>query len=631
MRLDTGSGGRLLRNGNVDQDHSIRWPMSLAIEILFWAVPIGLFLAINIDRGHFSWSVAGWHVALIGLALSGWLLLRLAMWRRSRQALLFPALAALGSAAVLTLLVGYYVLVTIGLESWGRVISWTLIQAYSRQIPELATTVGVSIPAAGAAIALSLAGLTTILWYFYASRDWTAVIGPRIRPAMWNLILLALLLVALVLGYQFGTETLARKGEPISQTIFPAHWSLQVHRIDAARSAILQQRHDRSRDGYAVDQIDDPPHVVIVVIDGLHAGNMGIYGYPRQTMPRMAEFLERHSALVVAPSYAVCAGSGCGHMAIAASTYLHNFAPGPFNLYEILSQGGYRTMARFASDQSSFYQSKTVFRGIEDYEEAGRQDGYYANDDRFLLEQMERLPAAGHKPLMLQIKLMSVHPLGYRFRDPVYEPSEYYGYPNPISPNAGSEEKGRAINYYDNGIHQADYVLDRVTRILREKGYLDNALVVITADHGESLGEEGVVGHAEGVHERVLRVPLVFIDTSENTLSADVAGRAGSQVDIAPTIADAIGLPVPDVWDGQSLLAPNERDWLHFQQGPRAGLIDVRGNRDYVKYWRDRDSGEEFTGRVRRDAQEPENRIKQIPGRQLERYREALREREGPP
>lgn len=631
MQPDTCPGDRLVSNGNASQDYSSGWPIALAIELLFWAAPVGVFLAVNIDRGHFSWSVAGWHVAIIGVFLFGWLLLRLAMSRRSRQALLLPAMSALASAAVFTLLVGYYVLVTIGLESWGRVISWTLIEAYSQQIPELASTVGVSIPAVGAGIVFSLAALTTFLWYLYGRRDWTVVVGPRIRPRMWNLMLLALFLMALVVGYQFGTETLARRGEPISQTVFPANWSLQVHRIDAARSSILQKRHDRSRDGYSIDQVEDRPNVVIVVIDGLHAGNMGIYGYRRQTTPRLTELIERQSARVIEPSYAVCAGSGCGHMAIAASTYLHNFAPEPFNLYEVLSHGGYRTMARFASDQSSFYQSNTVFRGIEDYQEAGRQEGYYANDDRFLLDQIKRLPDAGQTPLMLQIKLMSVHPLGYRFRDSVYEPAKYYGYPDAISPNANADEKSRAVNYYDNGIRQADYVLGRVTRILREKGYLDDALLVITADHGESLGEEGVVGHAEGVHERVLRIPLVFIDTGGNAFSKDTERRAGSQVDIAPTIAEAVGLPAPDVWNGQSLLGPNERDWLHFQQGSRGGLIDVRQNGKYVKYWRDRDSGEEFAGTVRPDAKEPDNRIENTPERLLEQYREVHSEREGLP
>ena len=68
-----------------------------------------------------------------------------------------------------------------------------------------------------------------------------------------------------------------------------------------------------------------------------------------------------------------------------------------------------------------------------------------------------------------------------------------------------------ATNYYDDGILSADHVIQKLVELLRQKGYLRKALVVVTADHGEALGEHGIFAHANSVHEEVLKVPVVFI------------------------------------------------------------------------------------------------------------------------
>jgi arylsulfatase len=69
---------------------------------------------------------------------------------------------------------------------------------------------------------------------------------------------------------------------------------------------------------------------------------------------------------------------------------------------------------------------------------------------------------------------------------------------------------------YDGCLHQTDATIEHIIRTLRERGQLDDTLVVITGDHGEGFGEpsfvrEGfrIVGHAGGIHELLLHVPLV--------------------------------------------------------------------------------------------------------------------------
>ena len=98
-------------------------------------------------------------------------------------------------------------------------------------------------------------------------------------------------------------------------------------------------------------------------------------------------------------------------------------------------------------------------------------------------------------------------------------------------------------NFYDNGVVRSDAVIAELLAQLKEKGYLQDALVVITADHGESLGEHGLYHHANSVREEVLRIPLVFIAYGSPLRLPPQVRDFASQVDIAPTILKELGLP----------------------------------------------------------------------------------------
>src|SRR5690606_8624800 len=107
-----------------------------------------------------------------------------------------------------------------------------------------------------------------------------------------------------------------------------------------------------------------------------------------------------------------------------------------------------------------------------------------------------------------------------------------------------------ATNYYDNGVVQFDRVVSQLLEHLQHKGYLDNALVVITGDHGELLGEHGQFSHAKTVYDAVLRVPFVLIRygyEADQQLRSDMVS---SQVDIAPTILSELRMPLPSTWVG---------------------------------------------------------------------------------
>jgi arylsulfatase A-like enzyme len=80
-----------------------------------------------------------------------------------------------------------------------------------------------------------------------------------------------------------------------------------------------------------------------------------------------------------------------------------------------------------------------------------------------------------------------------------------------------------------------------------------DTLVVLTADHGESLGEHGEMTHGLFAYEGTLRVPLVLFQ--RGAFTPHVVAAPVRHVDILPTILDAVGAPLPSAIDGRSLLA----------------------------------------------------------------------------
>lgn len=82
----------------------------------------------------------------------------------------------------------------------------------------------------------------------------------------------------------------------------------------------------------------------------------------------------------------------------------------------------------------------------------------------------------------------------------------------------------------------------------------ESALVVLTSDHGESLGEHGERSHGLFAYEATLRVPLVF--WAPGMLRSGVDRRPARHVDVLPTILDLLGLEAPEGLPGVSLARP---------------------------------------------------------------------------
>ena len=132
--------------------------------------------------------------------------------------------------------------------------------------------------------------------------------------------------------------------------------------------------------------------------------------------------------------------------------------------------------------------------------------------------QADQPSAVSHQPFFAWVHL--------------YDPHEPYSPPEPYRSRYASDPYGGEIAYTDAALGS---FLDR----LRDSGRLASTLVVVAADHGESLGEHGERTHGLFAYDATLRVPLIV--WAPQKIRAAVISSPARLVDVAPTILDLVG------------------------------------------------------------------------------------------
>ncbi len=314
--------------------------------------------------------------------------------------------------------------------------------------------------------------------------------------------------------------------------------------------------------------------VILISIDTLRADHLGLYGYSRQTSP----FLDRwsHECLVFERAFSPYAWTLPAHMSMLTGLFpaQHGIekeelalASGIPLVGERLRAAGYRTVGlyfqSYVHERYGFGRGFDVFRRHEDVEEAGEH----------LREELARLDP--RQPFFLFVHLFDVHagPFPLAGRAVYQSPPPYQdlflpdaaarlpaiSYPEFQELELSDEEIEAVVALYDGGIRHVDAELEEWFGMLEREGWLDDALVTVTSDHGESLAQHGrKAGRHGGFYNEGLHVPLIL-----RTPAA--VGRRVRQpvhlVDIVPTILEVAGLPGDPLLPGHSLLSelPNGR------------------------------------------------------------------------
>lgn len=158
----------------------------------------------------------------------------------------------------------------------------------------------------------------------------------------------------------------------------------------------------------------------------------------------------------------------------------------------------------------------------------------------------------------------------------------------PYSPPPPYSTRYRKTPYYGE-IAFVDENIGLIVKELRAAGLADNTLVVLTGDHGESLGEHGEYTHCIFIYDATVRVPLIM-SWPDGLPSGRSVGDVVSLADVLPTVLDLAGIETDSPHDGSSLSGLIRGDhaeervvysesmfsYLNYGWGPLSGLRGPR-------------------------------------------------------
>jgi arylsulfatase A-like enzyme len=129
------------------------------------------------------------------------------------------------------------------------------------------------------------------------------------------------------------------------------------------------------------------------------------------------------------------------------------------------------------------------------------------------------------------------------------------------------EQLHRLRAYYMANVTMIDEKIGDILQALDEQGYLENAVVIFTTDHGDCLGDHGHI-QKWTMYDIITRTPLIVWAPGRFQGGRQIDALV-QQFDIAPVILELAGIPVPDSWETSSLL-------------PILTGTTVEGDREYV-------------------------------------------------
>jgi arylsulfatase A-like enzyme len=219
----------------------------------------------------------------------------------------------------------------------------------------------------------------------------------------------------------------------------------------------------------------------------------------------------------------------------------------PVTLAEILRGQGYRTGA-VVSGWTLRDAQCGLGQGFETYDDAGMDERYK------VVNLMRRADAVTDSAIRWFDQGAAMPGRPWFLFVHYFDPHEPYDLPikSPLADNPARKDLPRATVHsgmlpaYDNEIAYADAQLGRLLDHLRERGALKDTLIVFTADHGQSFGDNGYGGpegeHGRKVYQTQVAVPLVM--HLPGRIAASRSALPVSHLDILPTIAELLGLPV---------------------------------------------------------------------------------------
>ena len=159
-------------------------------------------------------------------------------------------------------------------------------------------------------------------------------------------------------------------------------------------------------------------------------------------------------------------------------------------------------------------------------------DVFFQEGNRFIRESVKQ-----KKPFLAYISTNAPH-------GPFHCPQKYL--------DMYKGQPGRIASFFGM-IAQIDDQFGRILQALDDTGQRDNTVIIFTSDHGESLGDHGLMYKGCRFYEGLVRVPLIFSWPS-NFVQNQKSDALVEMMDLSATLLEVAGIPLPDYFQGKSLL-----------------------------------------------------------------------------
>lgn len=287
-----------------------------------------------------------------------------------------------------------------------------------------------------------------------------------------------------------------------------------------------------------------PPGLLVVIsIDTLRADRLPVYGYAPGRTPAIDAFAG--DAIVFDRAYAHAPQTLPSHASMLTGQlpFAHavrdnlgfTLAPEAVTLPELLNAAGYTTGG---------FVSSFVLRA-----ETGMAQGFATYDARFPAAASDRSPGQVQRPGVQTLEAAD------RWLDTLTDTRAFafFHIYEPHKPYAPPAAYQRLADPYDGEVAYSDEIVGRLLASLKRRGWYDNATIVVTADHGEGLGDHGEQEHGLFLYDEVMRVPLLMkLPDSEG--GGTRRREPVQHIDLVPTLTALARIDAPAGLQGRNLL-----------------------------------------------------------------------------
>lgn len=297
------------------------------------------------------------------------------------------------------------------------------------------------------------------------------------------------------------------------------------------------------------------PDVVLIVIDTLRPDHLSTYGYQRETDRALKMLAD--ASLVFENAFAA-APKTIPSIPQTLSSSLFPDAQRATTLMEVARAAGYKESLAVVNNpyvkkwveriEPTFAQvSAGAFSATEIVDRALEWFARPSNGPRLAYLHFLDAHTPYNVPMPFQSMFVDIDyrgPIGLEFDDVAAATSGRYS----------DADQQRIVDLYDGTIAYVDDEIGRFIRGLVELELADDALIVVTSDHGEEFWDHGSFFHGQSLYDELLRVPLL-VKYPRGAHAGKRVSAPASTLDILPTIAEVISArrdqpSLDDAWQG---------------------------------------------------------------------------------